>query len=516
MEASKTLIPHRYLRFGQFLLDVEQEVLLGPQGRISLTRYQFRVLKVLAKMSAEKEKSWMGDYDIASMAHVAAASVRNHIAALRGALGSKEYIPNHSGYGYSIKPPASWCADLESSATAISPGPILHRETTIRPRDGHLAETTYYAYRTIAVPLMDSPELISHLEARYGCSAIRLGGKSFAVTALWQNERSIVRPDDILGQFDPAPVKAMQRSAVLEPAEYAAAREFIKLEYEGGPIKYEGRDYRMTRIALNADIPKIDGSLGLYYDSILTQYAMEWELKKALIQGGTGAIDRLLRPGALPLREATERLGNPMLNGVGRCAALTISTLLVFKRPLQNEFYCLIHRRSRDVGVSPGMFHVIPAGMFEQKNPLDFWSIEMNVWRELLEEVYNEQEHQGSGDPEIEDYVLGKTPIALLRKMIDQGIAEFSVTGICCDLLNIRPEICTILFITDQAFSEARKMSLNWEYEKTVWERSKGNGLVRWRDIDELIEVASDVGFAVGGAACLSFGRQWLERNHRL
>ena len=332
--------------------------------------------------------------------------------------------------------------------------PQRERGNLSEPGSHELPEKTLFRYRDNPVPLIDSLELIRHLEARYRCSTFQLSGKAFPATIIWENEDRIVAPDSILGEFDQTPPAALQRSPVFAPAEYANARAFIKAKYETGPIKYEGVDYRMTRIDASTDLPKIHGAFGLYYDNILTQYAMEWELKKALLKGGSNTINTLTTLGTLPLREAVEAERNPLLDGDGRCAAITVSTLMVFNRP-QGGFYCLIRRRSTDVGVSPGMLHVVPAGMFEAKNLEDRWSVEMNVWRELLEEVYDEEEQQGTGTPEFEDYIRRKWPISLLIEMIEGGSAEFSVTGICCDLLNLRPEICTVLFVKDPMFCEA-------------------------------------------------------------
>jgi hypothetical protein len=391
-----------------------------------------------------------------------------------------------------------------------SEGAVESSTITDLPRDA-LYDQTYLKYRTAVVPAIDSPELIAHLEARYSCEAFRLAGKALPVTVLWQNP-GLLSPDAILGHFDDIPPTPLQASAIFGPSEYVQARQFIKREFERGPIKYEGVNYCMRKININNNPPTIDGEYGLYYDNILTQYAMEWELKKALQAHGYAALKRISRTGSLPLRESVEAKCNPLINGAGRCAAMTVSTLIVFKR--RDRFYCLIRRRSKEVGVSPGMLHVVPAGMFEAKNLEDPWSVTMNVWRELLEEVYDEKEQQGSGEAEFEDYILRKHPINIIIDMIKSGRAELSVTGICCDLLNLRTEVCTVLFVDDPAFSEARLMPLNWEYMK---EGPAGKFAVRWEQIDGVIENEGAAGGIVAsGAVCLGLGRSWVARRHSI
>ncbi len=377
-----------------------------------------------------------------------------------------------------------------------------------------LAGRTYYRYRDIEVPLIESPELITGLAARYGCTPLRVGAQIFPGAIVWKNDDRLIAPDSILGEFDDTPPRELKESAMLSPSEYLAARGFIKAEFEKGPIKREGRDYRMTSIKIDGDLPKITGAYGLYYDNVLTQYAMEWELKKALLESGDDVIDVLTKPGVLPLREAAEEGHNPILDGTGRCAVLGVSTLLVFRRRQPDGFFCLLRRRSGQVGVSPGMLHVVPSGVFEAPNREDPWSVEMNVWRELLEEVYNDEEQQGRNEEVFEDYLRSKPPKDSVIDMIERGTAKHSVTGIYCDLFHLRPEICTVLFIEDYKFAEEREVELNWEYARADWNNAVGKVMVPWNEIDDVIEnVTPGHGFCPGGAAAFSLGRDWLKRN---
>ena len=95
------------------------------------------------------------------------------------------------------------------------------------------------------------------------------------------------------------------KPGLLRPTTYPEARSFIKHEYEKGPIKDEAVNYRMTSIDLAGSVPKVHGAFSLYYDNILTQYAMEWELTRALTQLEVRPAD-LFQKGTLPLREAVE------------------------------------------------------------------------------------------------------------------------------------------------------------------------------------------------------------------
>jgi len=354
------------------------------------------------------------------------------------------------------------------------------------------------------------------LAARYSCEPVCIGDQVFPVTVLWQNRKELIPPDTILGTLD-SPAEDPQiltKSPILTETQYASARIFIKKMYEAGPIKYEGLEYCMSTIDLTGSIPRIDGRFGWYYDNILTQYAMEWELKKAIKEHGLNALARDRGGGILPLREAVELGRNPLVNGNGRCTAMTVSMLMVFERPEpERGMWTLIKRRSKAVGVSAGMLHVMPAGMFEVKNRPENWSVRSAVWREMLEEVYKEKEQQGRGVPEFEDHILRKQPLRFLSRVLEEGGAEISVTGICCDLLNLRPEICTVLFVRDAGLTKVRKMKVNWEYQE---EGPAGSFGTPWKRIDRDIQRVKVGEIVPTGLCCFELGRMWLRQRHRL
>ena len=127
--------------------------------------------------------------------------------------------------------------------------------------------------------------------------------------------------------------------------------------------------------------------------------------------------------------------------------------------------------------------------MFEAENPDDLWSVEMNVWRELLEEVYDDSGKQGTGVPWHQDQIRAERPVDLLIKLIESGSAQFSVTGIYYDLLHLRPEIHTVLIVDDYTFEESREMKVNWEYKPADWV-DFGKLRVAWSDVDKILEDA--------------------------
>ena len=390
-----------------------------------------------------------------------------------------------------------------------------HREPSARSTtNATLAERTYLTYRDLRVPLTDTPELAEYLARRYHREPVRLAGRAFPATVVWRNPDQLIAPDAILGDLDRDGPVPWTETVTLDEATYAAAREFIRTEYTKDEVKEEGTDYVLRDIELRPDaLPRIHAGPGRYYDNILTQYAMEFELRKAAAKLTASTLDALSTSGSLPLREAVEGASDPVLHGAGRCAAMTVSTLLVFR--MDAGLCCMLRRRSTRVGVSPGMLHVIPAGMFEAPNVMERWSVAMNVWRELLEEVYGEKEFVAA-DGRFGRRILLHEPVRTAVRLIERGdgSAELSVTGICCDLLNLRTEICTVLYVNDLSFIDARAFNTNWEYEPAEHAALFATPMA---DLDHVVErYAADPGIVPTAAACIMLGRDWLRARHGL
>lgn len=195
---------------------------------------------------------------------------------------------------------------------------------------------------------------------------------------------------------------------------------------------------------------------------------------------------------------------------------MTISTLFVYKR--ETGYYCFIKKRSNKVGVSPNMFHVIPAGMFESTHH-DYeyeWSIKYNIFREFLEELYNIPEAQSSA-PANPEYLLEIEPLPLLLQLFYEKKAELSITGISVDLLGLRTEINTILFVDDISFAKRRKIEINWEYERGLEAGSHSDFSINIKNLDSFInQYINNNNIVCSAAVTLELGRKWIENKLNL
>jgi hypothetical protein len=166
-------------------------------------------------------------------------------------------------------------------------GVIVWQKTRIER--ARILEKTYFKYRNAKIEDFDSSQTSRALAQRYDCEPLGIGEIAFPVTLMWQNNDRVIHPDEILRTLDPPPDGPSMRSPSLNRKEYIIARELVKSVLEAGPIQYEGYEYCMKSVDLSGTLPQIDGRIGYYYDHVLTQYAIAWELKKAIMKHGLRA-----------------------------------------------------------------------------------------------------------------------------------------------------------------------------------------------------------------------------------
>ncbi len=189
---------------------------------------------------------------------------------------------------------------------------------------------------------------------------------------------------------------------------------------------------------------KLRGAIGNYYDMLATCAALERELRDAVEEGGMRAPLRVTYHRQLPPTEALWR-------GVGRSAAIGIGTLCVFNDG--GIYKAILARRSDQTALDNGMFHVLPAMMFQQTTEsfadAGEWSIEHQVLRELLEEMFNLPEVRA---PQRWDFFYDHPALRYLQELLEAGEAKLYATGIILNLLTLRPEISSLLLVHDPAW----------------------------------------------------------------
>ncbi|MCK4601754.1 MAG: hypothetical protein KAU28_04775, partial [Phycisphaerae bacterium] len=322
---------------------------------------------------------------------------------------------------------------------------------------------------------------------------------------------------------------------------------------------------------------------GSYFDMLDTCDCMENELLDCAAQyenqlpPETSGQELLSR---LPLRRRWHKLyekARPdaekspyeiLLSGEGRSAAAAITTMVVFEDDRGRKRFFLGKRSGKGVAIQPGLNDLMPGGMFQpdanarplqavlpadwQENPLaeidpakfeeaakkDF-SIVRNVVREFAEELFDlspAARGPAAGACDFDWYERAEVgqarPAKALLEMLKdpRGGAELAVTGVAWNLLNTRPDICTILCIKDGSWFETFKdmITVNREWSPTA---GKTAGAAAWHvalgelgssgyDEDAVLEALGELigpeNIAPVGAAAFWLGLRWLRDNRYL
>lgn len=229
---------------------------------------------------------------------------------------------------------------------------------------------------------------------------------------------------------------------------------------------------KFAMVQTTAEPLRISCGVGDYFAALDTCDVLKLEAQMAWVDS-RGEIANDANPlGNLPLRARLHAScdNDPLHRSGTRCAAVAVSTLICY---LDDSGYrCLLHRRSREkkLAADPDLFHVIPAAMFEpdpwdREEPYDVYE---NILREYLEEVYDIKKPEAC--PQDRNWYRSVDLVRELDEMIQDGKkASLYLTGLTINLLNLRPEICTLLVIRDLQWRDKslfRRSKQQWEYDQ--------------------------------------------------
>lgn len=294
-----------------------------------------------------------------------------------------------------------------------------------------------------AVSSLEDPKLYEFLEWLYGSEhLLRRAGHVYPVLSFPCPDRQSEDLESVLNGGLQLNVPGTDE-LVASDASYRAMLEAL-----GRPLE-ERPTYTMVRMRIDDPI-QLEAELGTYLRAVDSCDSLEWELlsewsklKPSSVTEYPSVLD------SLPLRKLLhDEIDNPILNGSGRSAAIGVSTLIAF--PIENQVFLWTRKRSyHGVAVHPGLLHVIPAGMFQPRTPYlrQEYSVSHSVFREYLEEVFNRPEDPGGEEPTHYRYFYGDPCLQYLLQLLETRQAKLMLTGMAVNLLNLRPEICTLLYV---------------------------------------------------------------------
>ncbi|MFP3567293.1 hypothetical protein [Paraburkholderia sp. SIMBA_030] len=255
----------------------------------------------------------------------------------------------------------------------------------------------------------------------------------------------MTQPESVLGRLAPEQVS-------IDPDLAIAGQEYVDFLQKIAPRDGGPKDlptYAMREIRFG-DAITLDCGMGTYFGALRTCDVLEWEILAfvAEAQRGAKSVEPLLN--ALKCRMRVHSLSaQPVMQPTGRSAAVAVSTVVVFRRA--DDYGVILQRRSAaGVAVHGDLWHVAPSFMFQPiaGDTAREYSVVHNIYREYLEELFRVKEASQAPSVISHDYFYGNRNLIFLRSLLDRGDASLLFTGVAVNLLNLRPEICTVLHIS--------------------------------------------------------------------
>lgn len=276
----------------------------------------------------------------------------------------------------------------------------------------------------------DYKNMTDYLRHLYQCEPYSRDGIDHPVTVFYPAEWQIYDVDSLLD-----PTTPQQESRDFAFYDYSYLHDLQNSK----PGLHNGAVFTMKELRQNP--LRIRGAIGRYYDMLATCAALERELRDAVAEGWMRAPSRATYHRRVPPTEALTR-------GLRRSATIGIGTLTVFYDGA--GYRALLARRSAATAVDSGMYHVLPAMIFQQTtaefaDPRE-WSLKHQILREVLEELFNYPEQL---QPARWDYFYDHPALLCLLDLLETGGAQLCATGVILNLLTLRPEVSALLLIHD-------------------------------------------------------------------
>lgn len=148
-------------------------------------------------------------------------------------------------------------------------------------------------------------------------------------------------------------------------------------------------------------------------------------------------------------------------SGLNRHSMLSVQALVQYKDHVSGEYKVIISKRSNKVSYSPGTWQFIPCGYFEVFESVDSKiAIESNfssllaIFRELLEEVFNEEEFVDNVDGSPTQNILSHDVSKYVLDMLNKRMIEFVFLGTVLDVVTLTHKLSFALVIHDESFSK--------------------------------------------------------------
>lgn len=218
------------------------------------------------------------------------------------------------------------------------------------------------------------------------------------------------------------------------------------------PALFENRvSFRLLDVAWTDEGGRLAFGPTTYFENVDVGEALAHELTLVQFAHGGAAQAEPVAWRRLPFRRL---VGNPF-NLSRRPLLPSIDTLTI--RSAADSVSFILHQRDpRQVAVAGGMFHVMPAGVFQpgsilpspQHNDFDLWR---SMMREYSEEFLGNPDHDGTGPPIRYE---SEEPFRTLDQARREDRLRAWCFGIGLDALTLNGEILTAVVFDDDVFDQ--------------------------------------------------------------
>jgi hypothetical protein len=308
--------------------------------------------------------------------------------------------------------------------------------------------------------------------------------------ALFRSETGLIYPVNVRSWVD-APKESREVLGDLrsETRQFPSSSWLLNEMQQKNKHLWNGKTYALdpksNRETITGGEDRLHCILGSYFDTVNTCTILEVELERAMAQLGPDPSPEQCYE-ALPLRRQLhgDHRGQKALQdawtGRNRSAAIAISCCFVVnvgsKPNPRDQYRYFLRRRSDQVADGAGQYHIVPSMVFQPTgtDPFDpdSYNLEKTILKEVGEELFNYEE--GDFNP------LSYPEIADLKTLLDQGGATLKITGIGMDLLCLRPEFLTLLYVQDSTWFEHHGRSLCFSEHEYDYDSSSRES---WRSI---------------------------------
>ncbi|MBU9723518.1 MULTISPECIES: hypothetical protein [Bacillaceae] len=237
-----------------------------------------------------------------------------------------------------------------------------------------------------------------------------------------------------------------------------------------------------------------------YKQTVTTSHILEYELyrlykrnKSIVKKSGNEILKKLHYRSKIHEGQTNSEV---VLKGQNRHSLLSVQMIIFCWDEKKQTYRVPIIKRSEEVAIKPNYWHIVPAGGFEifEKEETtnkgiieDNFDVELTLYRELLEEVFNGRDYESNDEGEVNDIIHKHPVIEELDSYLKNQEAHLEFLGNVTDMMSLRQELSFLLVIDNSYFI---KKNFKVNFEGVDFQLVKANKLIQMLE-DELLYPSS-------------------------